>query len=214
VIHTGVDIDRFRFRMPSNDAEQNHLLYVGRQVVCKGLHILLTAMRRVVDERPDTVLVVVGDGPEAASNEKLVHSLGLGSHVEFRGAQPHDVVARELRDVQALVVPSLTSPAGEAEGSPIAPKEAFASGVPVIATTCGGIPEVVPPIQRARLVPEDDAASLAQAILDFLARPETWREQAVVGRKWIEEQFDARRLANRMVNLYEDVRKEAPTPVT
>jgi glycosyltransferase involved in cell wall biosynthesis len=191
--------------MPSSSVEENRLLYVGRQVVCKGLDILLTAMRRVIDKRPNTVLVVVGDGPEAARNEKLVHSLGLAAHVEFRGAQPHGEVARELRDVQALVVPSLTSPAGEAEGSPVAPKEAFASGVPVIATSCGGLPEVVAPSQRARLVPEGDAPALAQAILDFLARPETWREQAVVARKWAEEQFDSRRLAERMGNLYEEV---------
>jgi glycosyltransferase involved in cell wall biosynthesis len=166
----------------------------------------LTALRGVVDVFPDVGLVVIGAGDDFARNRELVRSLGLEHHVEFRGAQPHREVALELERAQALVVPSSTSAAGEAEGHPVAPKEAFAAGVPVIATTCGGLPEVFPPEQRAMLVRENDARGLAGAIVAFFEQPETWRERAVVARRWVEEQFDARRLVERVADLYGDMR--------
>ena len=206
VISPGVHLDRFLFRPPVADVATPRLLFVGRQVECKGLDVLLTAMRHVVDECPATTLVVIGHGDDFARNHELVQSLELEAHVDFRGAQPHDAVARELRRAQALVVPSRTSAAGEAEGHPVAPKEAFAAGVPVIATVCGGLPHVFPPEQRATLVPEGDAPALGAAIVAFLRQPETWHETAITARRWVEEQFDARRLAERVARLYDEIR--------
>jgi len=206
LVNPGVHLDRFPFAPPNGDIVRRRLLFVGRQVECKGLDVLLRAMRRVVDERPETTLVVIGDGDDFARNRELARLLDLERHVEFRGAQPHSEVARELRHALALVVPSRTSAAGEAEGHPVAPKEAFAAGVPVIATSCGGLPEVFPPDLRATLVGENDAPALAEAIVAFLESPDTWRERSAVARKWAEEQFDARRLAERVAGLYGDMR--------
>jgi colanic acid/amylovoran biosynthesis glycosyltransferase len=205
VINPGVRLDRFPFQMPSTDGESNRLLYVGRQVTFKGLDILLTAMRHVVDQHPNTVLAVIGDGPEAGKNEELARSLGLADHIEFRGAQPHSEVAVQLRAAQALVVPSRTTPVGDAEGHPVAPKEAFAAGVPVIATNSGGLVEVIPPRQREGLVPEGDAPALAQAIVEFLERRDTWRERATVAREWAEEQLDSSKLAERLGRYYAEI---------
>jgi colanic acid/amylovoran biosynthesis glycosyltransferase len=206
VIHPGVHLDRWPFRMPQHDVEAYRLLFVGRQVECKGLDVLLAAMPRVLDACPTTSLVVVGDGEDAERNRETVGRLDLESRVEFRGPQPHEYVLKALRDVQALIVPSRTSAAGEAEGHPVAPKEAFAAGVPVIATRCGGLPDVFPPDQRSGLVPENDPEALAEAIVELLRHPETWRERATAARKWAEEQFDARRLAERVASFYADMR--------
>jgi glycosyltransferase involved in cell wall biosynthesis len=201
-----VRLDRFHFRPPNGDIPTHRLLFVGRQVECKGLHVLLQSLPGVVDVFPDVALVVIGDGDDFARNRELVRSLNLERHVEFRGAQPHREVARELERAQALVVPSNTSTAGEAEGNPVAPKEAFAAGVPVIATKCGGLPDVVPPEQRALLVPENDARGLTEAIVAFFEKPEMWHERATVARRWVEQQFDARRLVERVAEFYGDMR--------
>jgi colanic acid/amylovoran biosynthesis glycosyltransferase len=204
VIHPGVHLDRFPFRPPRIGGSVQ-LLFVGRQVECKGLDVLLRALSRVAGVYPNLTLVVIGDGPDVERNRELVRALGLTGSVVFRGSQPHGEVARELERSQALVVPSRTSTSGEAEGHPVAPKEAFAAGVPVIATRCGGLPDVFPPSQRAALVPEGDVPALAQAITAFLARPETWPERAVVARTWAEQQFDARRLVRQLADFYAEI---------
>jgi colanic acid/amylovoran biosynthesis glycosyltransferase len=204
VIHPGVHLDRFPFHPPREDSPPR-LLFVGRQVECKGLDILLHALRRVIDVLPDVTLVVLGDGPDSAKNRELARSLGLERAVEFRGSQPHSEVARALRGSVALVVPSRTSASGEAEGHPVVPKEAFAAGVPVIATRCGGLRDVFPPSDRPTLVDEGDAQALARAILAFLQHPETWHERATAARAWAEQQFDARRLVDRMCGYYAEI---------
>ena len=208
VIPPGVHLDSFRFRPPRETVDITNLLFVGRQVSCKGLDVLLTALRDVVQQRLEVRLVVIGDGPDATRNSALSTSLGLDSFVEFRGSQAHDEVLRALQQADILIVPSRTSAAGEAEGSGLAPKEAFAVGVPVIATDCGGLPETMPPSQRGELVPEGDPAALARGILELLARPERWRQKAVTAREWVEVESDASKLTERTARLYEDMRDE------
>jgi colanic acid/amylovoran biosynthesis glycosyltransferase len=205
VIHPGVHLDEFQFRLPSERSEGTRLLFVGRQVECKGLDVLIEAFPRVVRWFPEASLVAIGDGPDAAANAARVRGLGLEHNVKFLGAQPHQVVARELARAQALVVPSRTSASGEAEGGSVAAKEAMASGVPVIATSCGGLPEVIPPAQRQALVAEADPDALAAAILTFLEHPETWPELALAGHAWARTQFDARQVATRIAALYEEI---------
>jgi glycosyltransferase involved in cell wall biosynthesis len=116
----------------------------------------------------------------------------------------HDKVRAELHDADALIVPSRTTTRREAEGIPVAPKEAFATGLPVIATTCGGLPETVPPGQRAGLVPENDPRALGEAIVALLDEPGAWQARAAEGRRWVEQHFDADRLACRLADVYRD----------
>jgi glycosyltransferase involved in cell wall biosynthesis len=210
VIPPGVPLDRFAFREPERDAAPPRLLFVGRQVQCKGLDVLLRALPSVLGRHPGATLTVIGEGPEAPRHAQLVRTLRLGESVRFLGACAHADVAVELRRAHALVVPSRTEASGAAEGSPVAPKEALATGVPVVATTCGGLPEVIPPAQRGSLVPENDAPALAGAIAALLDRPDTWGALAVEGRRWVEEQFDSARLARRLADLYAEVSGERP----
>jgi glycosyltransferase involved in cell wall biosynthesis len=119
------------------------------------------------------------------------------------GEVSHPKVIRELYAADVLVVPSRTLPDGEAEGHPVVPKEAYATGTLVIATTCGGLPEVVPPEHRAGLVAEGDAGALAAAIVELLRRPDEWAARAASARLWVESQFEARKLARRVAAFYE-----------
>ena len=101
--------------------------------------------------------MLAGDGPERASVEKLAASLGLAGHVAFLGEQLE--VGRLLCQADLFLLPS------EQESFGLAALEALASGVPVVATNVGGLPEVVRHAETGWLVPLHDPTALAAAVL-------------------------------------------------
>jgi colanic acid/amylovoran biosynthesis glycosyltransferase len=180
------------------------LLFVGRQVPCKGLDVLLRALPRIDAALPVT-LDVIGDGAGHGDNERLVREFGLERRVRFHGARSRKDVVAAMAEADILVVPSRVTPAGEAEGSPVAPKEALAVGLPVVATEVGGLPEVVPSEYRHELVPPDDPAALAARIGEVIAARANWPDRARAGRRFVEEMFDAARLGEQTARIYERI---------
>jgi glycosyltransferase involved in cell wall biosynthesis len=125
-----------------------YFLYIGRLSREKGLATLLEGWGEVA-----APLVIVGDGPDAPRLASLA-----GPGVEFRGAVPPEQVPRVLAGARALLVPSeWHEPAGKAI------LEAFASGVPVVATRMGGMPEAVRPEESGLLVEPDDPKAWTRA---------------------------------------------------
>ena len=102
-----------------------------------------------------------------------------------------------------LVAPSRTASTGQAEGLGNVTKEAFAVGLQVVATANGGLPETIPPAYRSELVPEGDPLSLAKQLAALLDRRSGWPARAEVGRQWVQQSFDWRRLAPRIAGAYE-----------
>ena len=206
VIPAGVNLDRFRYRDPIAKGRDIRLLFVGRIVSCKGLDTLVSALPLVLQGDCRVRLEVIGDGELRGEAESLARDLGLGDRIEFRGIRRHDAVARAMRDADVLIVPSRRSEAGEEEGSPVAPKEALATGLPVVATDIGGIPDIVPPEYRSELVTPDDATALAARIVELIDDRGSWRERARTGRAWIEREFDADKLIARLEGVYRAIR--------
>jgi colanic acid/amylovoran biosynthesis glycosyltransferase len=215
ILPPGIRLDEFAWRPPAERGrtEATRLLFVGRQVDCKGLDVLVRALALIGSDR-GYVLDVIGDGEERHVYEELVRDAGLGDQVRFLGAQPRPRVAEALERSDILVVPSRVTNMGEAEGSPVAPKEAMAVGLPVVATDVGGLSEVTPPEYRHELVPGDEPAALASRIRHLLEHPDEWLERSRTGRAWVEEQFDADALAARMVRIYEDLSGPSTTRET
>jgi L-malate glycosyltransferase len=113
----------------------------------------------VLRSRP-AVLVLVGDGPEREGVERLVRALGLESQVALLGEQMH--LGPLFAQADLFLLPS------DQESFGLAALEALASGVPVVATDIGGLPEVVRNGETGRLVPVHDPRALAAAVLDLL----------------------------------------------
>lgn len=171
-VRNGVDLERFR---PPRDAAERAaartrlglpatgrlLLGVGRLVAGKGFGLAAAALRELPE---DVSLVLVGDGPERAA---LVAT--GGARVHCLGTRPPDEVALACRAADLLVLPS------EREGWPNVVTEALATGLRVVATDVGGIPEILDRATltpaRGALVPPGDAAALAAAIRAVLAVP-------------------------------------------
>jgi colanic acid/amylovoran biosynthesis glycosyltransferase len=198
----GVALDAFPFRGARDPQPPTEALFIGRLVPRKGLDVLLRALARL-ERAEDVRLTVVGDGPQRSRLEALAGELGLTARVAFRGVLPAAGVRAALEAADVLVVPSRTLADGEAEGSPTVLKEALAVGVAVVATDNGGTAEVLPPEIRTEVVPEDDPDALAARLGRVLDARADWPARALAGRRWVEAEFDARALAERLSRRYE-----------
>jgi glycosyltransferase involved in cell wall biosynthesis len=138
---------------PDPTAPRAGLLYVGRLSREKGVGVLLEAIAET-----GVALRIAGDGPKAAALKARA-----SGNVTFLGAISREQVFAEMASAQALVVPSLWY-----EGFPMVVVEAFARGTPVIASSIGGLAEVVSDGKTGALVPPGDAAALRQRISEAL----------------------------------------------
>lgn len=169
VVRNGVDLERFATgdRAAARTAlglpvTGRYLLGVGRLVAGKGFGVAAAALAQLP---PDVQLLLVGDGPERAA----LAAAG-GGRVQFLGTRSPAEVALAYQAADLLVLPS------EREGWPNVVTEALASGLRVLATPVGGIPEIldhpVPGDERlGALVPVGDVAALAAAARRLLEAP-------------------------------------------
>jgi glycosyltransferase involved in cell wall biosynthesis len=156
----------------------------------KGIDVLLEACTHV---RHPVRLEIFGDGSQRASLESRARQLRIDA--TFHGFV--DDLRRRLDDVDMFVLPS------RAENFPIAILEAMASGLPVVATRVGGVPELVADGETGLLVDPGDPRQLAAAIDRFAADPELRRALGEHGARRAAERFDPEQIAGRMVELYE-----------
>jgi glycosyltransferase involved in cell wall biosynthesis len=144
------------------ELEGDVLAFAGRLSVQKSLGTALEA----VAATPGVTLVIAGDGPDRLTLERRMQELGLGGRVRFLGSVSRSAVLRLFRASDASVLPSAW------ENFPHTVVEALAVGCPVIATSVGGVPEVVLDGENGLLVPPGDAQALAGAIRRFFSDPE------------------------------------------
>jgi N-acetyl-alpha-D-glucosaminyl L-malate synthase BshA len=136
------------------------LLHASNFRTVKRVGDAVLAFAQVLRARP-AALILVGDGPERADVERLAASLGVSDKVAFLGEQLQ--MGRFLAQADLFLLPS------EQESFGLAALEALASGVPVVATRVGGLPEVVRHGETGWLVPVGDPPALAEAVLKLLA---------------------------------------------
>jgi glycosyltransferase involved in cell wall biosynthesis len=170
----------FAWESPRRDGPGRYFLYLGRLSSGKGVATLLAAWRR-----SSAHLLVVGDGPAAQSLTG-----GAPANVEFRPTvSPADVPAL-IREARALLVPSLWY-----EAQPRVILEAYAAGVPVLASDLGALPEAVGP-DSGLLVPPGDAAAWADAVERLLDDRESERLGQGAWRRWRDTYSPERGLQN------------------
>lgn len=167
VISGGVDTDLFQ---PGGSVQRTHLLFVGRIQATsrwKGLQVLLEAWPAVVEQCPEAILDVVGDGDDRRFMQALTVRLGVADRVVWHGALHHEALATAYRSALALVTPSTT----HSECWPLTVVEAMASGRPVLASAVGGLPHMIDEGQDGLLVPPRDPGALAAGCVRLLRDP-------------------------------------------
>jgi colanic acid/amylovoran biosynthesis glycosyltransferase len=213
VVHgTGIDLRHWRFHPRRlGPGEPLRLVTVARLVEKKGIAYVLDALRRLGDAGVSASYEVVGDGPLRSALERQGERLGLGDRVRFLGWATTDQVREALDRAHVLVAASVRARDGDEEGIPNALKEAMASGLPVVATRHGGIPELVDDGISGFLVPERDSEALADRLALLAAHPERWPALIGGGRRRVERDYDIERLNDRLVTLFAGLSRTAGT---
>ncbi|MFI6728886.1 glycosyltransferase family 4 protein [Streptomyces sp. R-74717] len=165
------------------------ILCVARLVPRKGQDMLIRALPLIRREVPDTVLVVVGRGPDEARLRKLAHRHAEGS-VRFVGGKSHTETPPYYAAADVFAMPCRTRKAGlEAEGLGIVFLEAAATGLPVVVGDSGGAPDTVLDDRTGRVVDGTDTAAIAGALTRILLDADQAAEMGAAGRKWAQESW-------------------------
>lgn len=201
IIPFGVNTEAFRPR-PASQWRSNQPLtigFVGRMLPGKGLNVLADALEKLKGDAWQ--MLVVGEGPEREGFEQRLRAANLRDRAEFTGAINFALVPEYFHQMDLMVIPTETTKRiREQFGRVIV--EAMASGVPVIGSTCGAIPEV---IGDAGLVfPEGDATALATAIRRMLSDQGLRERLSVAGQARV-ERYSWERVAEKTYDLYRQV---------
>jgi glycosyltransferase involved in cell wall biosynthesis len=197
----GADCEFFHGAVPNEAAAV--FLAVGRFVEKKAPQLTIKAFAKVNYENPDSRLRMVGDGPLLSECQELVKQLKIERSVTFLGIQPPSIVLKEMQAARCFVQHSVEASNGDCEGTPVGILEAGASGLPVISTYHGGIPDVVIEGETGFLVNERDVDGMAERMLHLARSPELAGELGRQARLRIKSHFSIEHSLNRLWSIIE-----------
>ena len=176
----GIPAEAFPFKQRVIPPENGRwrFLQVCRLVEKKGLPVALRAFVEVRKAHPSAEFHIAGDGPLRVELEALARELDAGQSVHFHGFVDQAQLARLAGESHIFLHPSQMGADGNREGIPNAMLEAMSTGLPVVATRHGGIPEAVAGGESGFLVNEGDCRAVAAASLDLMADPDLYRKCA------------------------------------
>ena len=164
----------------------------------KGHSFLIEAFEKVRRQVPSAQLIFAGDGPLEEEIKKQSSKADLDDSVHFLGRR--DDIPKLLRAMDTFVLPSIGS-----EGMPLVILEAMAAGIPCIASSLSGIPEIINSSEFGFLVPPKDSNALAEAMIKLANTPEQKLKCLIEGAKErIRNVFDHKIVRASLAKLYED----------
>lgn len=197
VVYNGVDTDVFSPRRDVPRKTFQIMATASADQPLKGLRVLLLAFSRLLAERPQLRLLVVGKPRSGGETESLIRRLGLAAHIDFVSGISTEELVTHYAESALVAVPSLYEGFGFPAG------EAMACGTPVVSSDGGALPEVVG--DAGLLVPAGDDEALAGAIRRLLDDAALREELGRRGRERILRYFCWRRAAREMTYYYNRV---------
>ncbi len=203
VLPLGLPVKRFTYQERGHaKGEPLRLLSAARLTEVKGIEWGLRGVSLALDAGVDVRWEIFGDGPLRGELEALCKELGLDEHVTFHGFVTMDRVKEGMSRVDAALFPGVSAHDGAEEALGGAVLEAQASGMPVIASQVGGVPEAFVLGESGLLVPQKDAQAIADAIVELYSRRDAWGDMGRKGREHIEQQYDCGALNERWLAFY------------
>ena len=205
VVPNGVDTERFKPEENSAEIRQQLglgdapcLLFVGGLVPRKGLPYLVEAAKKVVHEKANTQILIVGDGPLRTPLKDAIASAGLGENFRFLGRVKDNELPKIYNCADVFVLPSVQ------EGQGIVLLEAQASGVPVVAFDAGGVKEAVRDRETGLLVKPGDTDGLAEALINLLNNKQSRETLGQNGREYVYANYTWDVTTKKMLEVYRE----------
>jgi colanic acid/amylovoran biosynthesis glycosyltransferase len=161
-IYNGLDLGEFRRADFSSTPPL--IIAVGRLIPKKGFNDLIRACAFLAERGKSFRCEIIGEGPLANELREQIDELGLQDDAVLAGAKPQFQLRERLAGANVFVLPSVIDPDGGMDNLPTVIMEAMATGLPVVSTNIGGIPEMVTENENGFLVQPGDAAAMADAI--------------------------------------------------
>lgn len=203
-VHEGIDLERVGAAAPAHLHEELFLPHrapivgnVAALVPHKGQRHFIEAAALVVRKVPDTRFVIAGEGELRPALERQIKEHRLEKHVLLAGFRPDVLALHKAFDI--FVMSSIT------EGLGTSLLDAMAAGKPIVATTTGGIPEVVVDGVTGFLVAPRDDAAMAAAIVQLLKDPGLRQRMGQAGLARARERFSAERMLKDTLKVYQRV---------
>lgn len=202
VISMGVNTKKFgkQYYVPNyfGQGDKKVVLFVGRLAEKKGVTYLIEAMKKV-----DASLIIVGDGPLRKELEEQAKQINDNENIEkikFLGAKTHEELKKIYASADVFVIPSVTAKDGDIEGFGLVMLEAMASGLPIVASSSGGIVQLIENGINGLLCDEKNPKQLAENINELIKNKELTK-QIRANQKKIIALYDYSMIARKYVTL-------------
>jgi glycosyltransferase involved in cell wall biosynthesis len=208
VIHNGVDINKFK---PAEDKRKVKaelgfnpgdiaIVSVGRLYARKGLFTLIQSMPAVIKRFPNAKFIISGKGQSDEMKKLIAHAekIGVKNNIIFTGYYPDKKLPKLYQAADVFAFSTFY------EHHPFAVLEALATGLPVVTTTVGGIPETIESGKNGFLVEPFNETQFADRILYLLEHPAFAAEMGALARKTVVEQLDWRIVVKEAMKVYEE----------
>lgn len=205
VHHSAIDLTIFQYKKRELPQEEIILLSIGRLVETKGHEYSIRAFAQLEKEFPTLKYMIIGDGPLREKLEELIKQYGLTDKISLPGWFPRDEIVKWLNNAHIFVHPSITSSGNCQEGIPNVLMEAMATGLPIIGTNHGGIPELVEDGISGFLVPEKNICLLAEKIRYLIKNNTLWKQMGFMGRIKVKKNHHIDEKNNELQNIFNNI---------
>jgi colanic acid/amylovoran biosynthesis glycosyltransferase len=207
LVYNGLNPASFPYSKP--EGRNKEIVAVGRLVEKKGFEILINACSLLRSRNIPFHCRIVGTGPLENTLRTQIEQLALHTRVELTGALSRPEMIKYIQEAAVFAVPSVIGNDGDRDGLPTTLLEAMALGTPCISTDVAGIPEVLHDGQTGLMVPQYDAAALADALERLLLNSELGIFLSEKARMLIESKFDIHKNTTILRDLFSRITPEA-----
>ena len=200
---TGIPLDRFNFVARAAPADGSWRFFQACRLISKkGLHTSLRAFARFAEAFPRSEFTISGDGPLLDELAALAAQLGIADRVTFTGFLSQHALREQLYASHIFLHPSELGSDGNQEGVPNSMLEAMSTGMPVVATRHGGIPEAVDDTVGGFLVPERDWNAMALAMLTLAGSPDRFSAMGAAAAQAVAARFEQQKQVSVLESCY------------
>ncbi len=204
-VYHGIDLNLFKAEplMEKRESKPFQILTVARMAPKKGLPTVYKALRLIADEQIPIRHTLIGDGDDREKILALIKELKLNEVTELCGTMPHDEVLKHFRKADLFVLGCEIAENGDRDGVPNVLVESMSMGVPVVATSVSGIPELVKNGETGLLVPSGQPEEMARAIKELLLNEDLRKKIIPAAGRRVKEGFDNKALIGDLAAIYE-----------